>query len=144
MRRTSRGIHRPRRLLARGMLVPDAPAMVPEIRRSARSAGSPVPICGVSAWSDRYTRGIDSFAAFDVTLAERRVFDTKYRSLSLYDKLVTQAVHKTYHTGLFGVCHSVLVLRRKNPGELSEFLAAHPCALSGQQKSDARIYSDWS
>lgn len=37
---------------------------------------------------------------------------------------------------LAGSYHSVLVLRRENPDELSEFLAAHPRAQSGQQKSD--------
>jgi len=37
---------------------------------------------------------------------------------------------------LAGSYHSVLVLRRENPDELSEFLAAPPRAQSGQQKSD--------
>lgn len=84
------------------------------------------------------------FATLDARLGERRVFDAKYRSLSLHDKLVTQAAHETYHTGMIGGYRSVLVLRRANPNELSEFLAAHPCALSDQQESDARVFSDWS
>jgi DinB superfamily len=67
------------------------------------------------------------------------VWDARYRTLTVAEKLVTQAGHEAYHIGMIGGYRALVVSQRPDPRELYDQLAANPCTLSNGMFDDSAV-----